>query len=240
MPTSFKAIRARAAKRKGGDAALMSLLPKAPSPKALAKISDGRVLAEMAKRIFSAGFVWSVIEKKWPGFEAAFLAFEPGALLLQPDEFWDGLAADKRIVRNPQKIAAVRHNAGFVTEIAREHGSFGRFLAQWPADDQVGLLELMGKRGARLGGLTGQYFLRFIGRDGFVASGDVIACLRDAGLDIAEMPTSKKDLRKVQDQFNAWAAETGLPRMHISRICAMSIGENYDAETLRGRTGGEE
>ena len=63
----------------------------------------------------------------------------------------------------------------------------------------------------------------------------MVACLRDAGLDIAENPTSKKDLRKIQDQFNAWAAETGLPLTHISRICAMSIGDNYSAEALQER-----
>ena len=232
---SFKTIRQRAAKRKGGDAALVALLPKVPSQKALARLADDRVLAEMAKRIFSAGFVWSVIEKKWPGFEAAFLGFEPARLLLQPDEFWERLAGDKRIVRHPQKIMAVRDNARFVADIAREHGSFGKFLAQWPAGDQVGLLDVLGKRGARLGGRTGQYFLRFIGKDCFVTSADAVACLRDAGLEISENPTSKKDLKKIQDQFNAWAEETGLPLTHLSRICAMSIGENYDAETLRSR-----
>ena len=47
MPT-FKTIRARAAKRKGGEAALASLLPKVMAPKALAKLGDDRVLAEMA------------------------------------------------------------------------------------------------------------------------------------------------------------------------------------------------
>ena len=233
--TAFKTIRARAAKRKGGEAALAALLPKVPAQKALAKLGDDRVLAEMTKRIFSAGFVWSVIEQKWPGFEAAFLAFQPQRLLGQPDEFWEALTGDKRIVRNPQKIMAVRSNARFVTDIAREHGSFGRLLAEWPADDQIGLLDLLAKRGARLGGHTGQYFLRFIGRDGFVTSRDVVACLRDAGLDIAEKPSSKRDLRKLQDQFNAWAHETGLPYTHLSRICALSIGESYDAETLRGR-----
>jgi hypothetical protein len=61
-----------------------------------------------------------------------------------------------------------------------------------------------------------------------------VLCLRDAGLDIAESPTSKKDLRKIQDQFNAWAKETGLPYTHLSRICAMSIGANYSAEKLHG------
>jgi 3-methyladenine DNA glycosylase Tag len=234
MP-AFKTIRARAAKRKGGDAALASLLPKLAGRQALERLKDDRVLAEMAKRIFSAGFVWSVIESKWPGFEAAFLKFEPKRLLHQPDEFWERLTADKRIVRNPQKITAVRENARFVADIAREHGSFGKFLADWPTTDQVGLLDLLGKRGARLGGRTGQYFLRFIGWDGFITSPDVVACLLEAGLDIAENPTSKKDLKKIQDQFNAWAEETGLPLTHVSRICAMSVGENYSAEMLRSR-----
>lgn len=237
---SFKTIRARAAKRKGGDAALAELLPKLAGPKALTKLKDDRALAEMAKRVFSAGFVWSVIEKKWPGFEAAFLKFEPTRLLHQPDEFWEGLVADKRIVRNPQKITAVRENAQFVADIAREHGSFGKFLAAWPADDQIGLLDLLAKCGARLGGRTGQYFLRFIGWDAFITSTDMVACLRDAGLDIAEAPTAKKDLKKIQDQFNAWAEETGLPRTHLSRICAMSVGENHDAETLRSRVAMDE
>ena len=236
----FKTIRARAANRKGGEATLASLLPKVTAPKGLARLGDDRMLAEMAKRVFSAGFVWSVIDKKWPGFEQAFLGFEPKRLLFQPDEFWEGLAGDTRIVRNPQKIKAVRDNAKFVADIAREHGSFGKFLAQWPAGDQIGLLELMGKRGARLGGRTGQYFLRFIGKDCFVTSSDVVACLRDAGLDISENPTSKKDLAKIQAQFNAWSQESGLPLTHLSRICAMSIGENYDPESLRSRAAMDE
>jgi 3-methyladenine DNA glycosylase Tag len=238
--TAFKTIRARAAKRKGGEAALATLLPKVTEQRTLATLADDRVLAEMTKRIFSAGFAWSVIEAKWPGFEAAFLGFQPQRLLAQPDEFWDALAADKRIVRNAQKIMAVRANARFIADIAREHGSFGKLLAGWPADDEVGLLDLLSKRGARLGGHTGQYVLRFIGWDGFMTSRDVVACLRDAGLDIAEKPTSRKDLRKIQDQLNAWAAETGLPYSHLSRICALSIGENHDAEELKARGMAEE
>jgi 3-methyladenine DNA glycosylase Tag len=238
--TPFKTIHARAAKRKGGEAALAALLPKVADPTTLATLSDDRALAEMAKRIFSAGFVWSVIEAKWPGFEAAFLAFQPPRLLAQPDDFWEALAGDRRIVRNAQKIMAVRANARFVADIAAAHGSFGKLLAEWPADDEVGLLELLAKRGARLGGHTGQYFLRFVGRDGFITSRDVVACLREAGLDIAERPSSRKDLRKVQDRFNAWARETGLSYSQLSRICALSIGENHDAETLRFRGMAEE
>ncbi len=97
---SFKTIRARAEKRKGGPKALEKLLPKKPNAGALAKLSDDRVLAEMSMRVFSAGFAWSVIETKWPGFEEAFLGFAPAKLTFQPDEFWDRLMTDTRIVRN--------------------------------------------------------------------------------------------------------------------------------------------
>jgi len=225
----FKAIRARAEKRKGGPKGLEKLLPRKPDMKALAKISDDRILAEMTKRVFSAGFAWSVIEAKWPGFEKAFLGFKPAKLTFQPDDFWDGLLSDTSIVRNGAKIASVRENAAFVQEIASEHGSFGQFLAKWPSSDQIGLLNLLAKRGSRLGGNTGQMFLRFVGWDGFVTSQDVVACLRDAGLDIAAEVKSKGDLAKVQAQFNAWAAETGLPYAHLSRTCAMSVGENHTA-----------
>jgi 3-methyladenine DNA glycosylase Tag len=223
---SFKAIRARAEKRKGGPAALEKLLPARPSAKALEKRSDDRFLAEMTKRVFCAGFAWSVIDSKWPGFEDAFLGFAPAKLTFQPDDFWHELVSDTRIVRNGAKINSVRENAAFIQEIAREHGSFGKFLAKWPSSDEIGLLNLLAKRGSRLGGNTGQMFLRFVGWDGFVTSQDVVACLRDAGLDIAEEVKSKGDLAKVQAQFNAWAEETGLPYVHLSRICAMSIGEN--------------
>ena len=228
----FKTVLARAEMRKGGPKALQKLLPAKPNKKALEKLTDDRILAEMTKRVFSAGFAWSVIENKWPGFEKAFLGFKPGPLTLQPDDFWDDLMKDTRIVRNGAKIMSVRANAGFVRDVAKEHGSFGKFLAKWPSSDQTGLLELLSKRGNRLGGNTGQMMLRFLGWDGFVTSRDVVLCLRDAGLDIAEHPTSKKDLRKVQDQFNAWAAETGLPLTHLSRICAMSISENHASAAI--------
>jgi 3-methyladenine DNA glycosylase Tag len=181
-----------------------------------------------------------VIDAKWPGFEEAFLAFEPGRLALQPEEFWDGLVKDTRIVRNAAKIMSVPHNASFVTDVSQEHGSFGKFLASWPPSDEVGLLELLAKRGNRLGGNTGQMLLRFLGWDGFVTSRDVVACLREAGLEIAEAITSKRDLAKVQAQFNAWHKETGLPYVQLSRICAMSVGENYAAEELASYVGAEE
>jgi 3-methyladenine DNA glycosylase Tag len=234
---SFAAIRDRAAQRKGGEEVLERLLGAAPDNAALATMTDDRILSMMASRVFSAGFVWRVIEQKWPGFEAAFLGFEPKALLFQPEEFWHDLASDKRIVRNPQKIKSVRENAEFIERIAREHGGFGQFLGQWPVDDQIGLMAFLGKHGSRLGGNTGQYFLRFIGWDAFIISGDMAAALRQAGVEIAENPTSKGDLARIKAQVNQWSAETGLCRTHISRILAMSTGINHSPEQILEYTG---
>jgi 3-methyladenine DNA glycosylase Tag len=233
----FAIIRERAAARKGGEAILETLLGPTPDNAKVAELGDDRILSTMAQRIFSAGFVWSVIEAKWPGFEEAFLGFEPGKLLVQPEDFWHDLTSDKRIVRNGQKIMSVRDNALFVQKTATEHGSFGRLLAAWPADDQIGLTAYLGKHGSRLGGATGQYVLRWVGWDTFIFSRDMVLALRDAGLDIAESPVSKTDQRKIQDQMNVWATETGLPRAHISRILAMSIGDNNAPEKLRAYTG---
>ncbi|MDR3416086.1 MAG: DNA-3-methyladenine glycosylase I [Nevskia sp.] len=229
---AFAPIRARAERRKGGAKALRALLPPASGAARLAQLGDDRVLAEMTRRVFCAGFSWRVIEAKWPSFEEAFLGFQPATLAAKPDAFWNKLKSDARIVRNNAKIQSVRGNARFVRDIAEEHGSFGSFLADWPSSDQAGLLGVLARRGNRLGGNTGQMLLRFLGWDGFVLSADVVACLRDAGLDIAAEVKSKGDLARVQEQFNAWAAETGLPYTHLSRICAMSIGENQPAEDM--------
>ena len=237
---AFKAIRERAARRKGGEAELLKLLPEPADSQALRQLANDRVLAEMTKRIFCSGFSWSVVQNKWPGFEEAFVGFVPRVLIMQPDEFWDALTGDQRIVRYAAKIMAVRHNAQFVQDVAQEHGSFGALLADWPAADMVGLFGLLAKRGKRLGGNTGTYFVRFIGKDTFLLTRDVVVCLRDAGLEIDPKANSKRDQHLVQEQFNAWRQETGLPYAQISRICALSVGDNwrdYYADDLsqRGR-----
>ena len=168
------------------------------------------------------------------------MGFVPRVLIMQPDEFWDALTGDQRIVRYAAKIMAVRHNAQFVQDVAQEHGSFGALLADWPAGDMVGLFGLLAKRGKRLGGNTGTYFVRFIGKDTFLLTRDVVVCLRDAGLEIDPKANSKRDQHLVQEQFNAWHQETGLPYAQISRICALSVGDNWrnhyaDDLSQRGR-----
>ena len=58
-----------------------------------------------------------------------------------------------------------------------EHGSAAAFFAAYPVSDQIGLMDLMKKRGSRLGGTTGQLALRFMGKESFILTGDVVNAL---------------------------------------------------------------
>jgi 3-methyladenine DNA glycosylase Tag len=223
----FKSILAQAEKRKNGKKGLSAWLPKVLTDKQIAKQSDDRFLAMMTKTINQAGFSWKVIEKKWPQFEEAYFGFELHKLSLLSPEQWENYVKDPRVVRNWQKIKAVRDNLLFILDVEREHGSFAKFIANWPSSDQVGLMLYLKKHGARLGGNTGQRFLRYMGKDGFILSSDVVSALQQSGIDISDAPSSQKDLKQVQQAFNNWHEETGLPYAHLSKILSCSIGQNY-------------
>lgn len=218
----FLEIHERAIARKGGLEELDALLPKLLAANALEARTDDRYLSEITRCVFKAGFVWRVIDNKWPGFEAAFDGFVPAYWQQVPPEVLEDLAADERIVRNMQKIRTVPENARMIMDAAREHGSFGAFLNQWPSEDQVGLLLWLKRNGSRLGGNSAQYFLRRVGWDGFILSHDVVAGLRLAGL-LDASPTSKKGLQQAQAVFTQWHQETGLPYSHLSRILSYSV-----------------
>ena len=231
--TPFSEIYQLAAQRKGGEAVLEKLLGKHKplSPKKLAAIGDDRYLSMMTRCVFQAGFNWKVIEHKWNGFEEAFHGFNPKGLAHLSPEQWDAYVTDTRIVRNGSKIKTVLDNAHFVWHTAQEHGSFGKVFSQWPASDQIGLMSWLKQEGSRLGGNTGMYFIRFMGKDGFILSADVTARLKASGLAIADSPSSKRDLSQIQQAFNQWHEETGLNYTQLSRIASMSIGRNHVSGT---------
>jgi 3-methyladenine DNA glycosylase Tag len=223
---SFTTIHSRAIKRKGGKSALDVLLPKTVTSKALSSKPDSYYLAEMTRGIFQSGFVWRVINNKWPTFEQAFFDFDLSRLMKLSDDDWEAYMQDTRIVRNRQKIKALRHNLWFVNDTANEHHGFGQFLAEWPTSDLVGLFRYLKNRGSRLGGNTGQYFLQRVGADSFALTHDVVLCLKMHGLDISDNPSSQKDLKLIQQTFNQFHEETGLSYRHLSMIMAYSVGEN--------------
>ncbi len=218
---SFDEIYALAVARKGEDGVLESLQhPKQQSE--IAAVPDDRFLALMTKCIFQSGFNWKVVEAMWPGFEAAFNGFDIGLCAMLHDEDFARLVSDTRIVRHGPKIRAVQENAMFLSGIVREHGSAGAFFASWTTENYVGLLDLLQKKGTRLGGNTGQYFLRFAGVDSFILSQSVVNRLIAESV-VDKAPTSAKDKAAVQTAFNAWRAQSGRSLTEISRILAVSI-----------------
>ena len=221
----------RALARKG-EQGVRERLPQVIPKQYLEQQSDAFYLAEITRGIFRAGFVWRIIDAKWSGFEEAFSGFVPVYWQQVPPERLEQLADDQRIVRNWQKIETVPINARMIVEASENHGSFGHFLAQWPSDDQVGLLQYFKRNGARLAGATPQFFLRRIGWDGFILSADVVTALRNHRL-LEASPTSKKGLQQAQHWFNQWRDETGLPYSHLSRILSLTVDARAEERSLR-------
>jgi 3-methyladenine DNA glycosylase Tag len=220
----FTEIFTRAAARKGGEAALERTLAETSSrtPTEIAATPDDRILAEMTRRIFYAGFSWKVVDDKWPAFEQGFFGFDPNACAFMTEAQFDTLMQDRGIVRNGAKIKAVQVNAQFLLDRKAEHGSAARFFAEWPDSDYVGLLDVLKKRASHLGGDAAGRFLRAIGKPAFIATTDMVAALVREGV-IDRPPGGKRDLAAVQAAFNQWSGESGRDLTAISRVLAMSV-----------------
>lgn len=220
----FDKILDLAAGHHGGRKAVLAKSANTSLASDYAAIPVDRLLSMMTRCVFNAGFNWKVIDAKWEGFEAAFAGFDAGKLAFFGDEMMDDLVSDARIVRNGQKIKATLENAKFISAFQQNEGSFARHLANWPADDQLGLMTWLGKNGSRLGGATAQYFLRFTGWDAWIASGDVTKALVREGVLDKPAATTKTALRKLQDAVNTYHDQSGLPRSQISKLLALSTG----------------
>jgi len=223
----FEQTYLRAAERKGGEASLLQLLSAPLSSREIKKQSEDRFLATMTKCINQAGFSWRVIEQKWPEFEEAFFGFKLDTLCLLADEQWEAYAQDRRVVRSWQKIKALKDNVAWLYEERMDRDGIATLIADWPDEDFVGLLSYIKKQGSRLGGNSGQRFLRYMGKDSFVLSRDVVTALLGAGLDIKPEPSSQREMKLIQSAFNAWRAETGLSLVQLSQVACFSVGENY-------------
>ena len=222
MAIPFNNLYQLAASNRGGIEQLEAL-PKAKTAKELASLPDDRYLSMIARCVFRAGFVWRVIDNKWPGFEAAFSGFNPLAVAHFSDEKLEELAQDERIVRNFTKIVSVRNNATYVLDRQRSHGSFARFIADWPEDDLVGLWLELKKNGCRLGGNSGPMMLRSMGKDTFLLTKDVCDALVNHGLMKKFSPTAQRDLRLVEEVFADLRQQSGRSLCEISRILACTV-----------------
>jgi 3-methyladenine DNA glycosylase Tag len=219
----FDDILMLAVERKGSFDAVLGDIEPPKSSDELAAIPDADWLANFARGIFQAGLAWQVIVNKWDGINAAFHGFDIGRAAMMSDDWFDELLGDTRVIRSAPKIRSIQENAVFIQSVAAEHGTFGRRIADWPADDYFGLLDWLKKNGARLGGNTGAYAMRMLGRDGFMMTNDGVARLVAEGV-IDKAPTSKAAKMAGQDAFNTWHVQSGRSYTEISRVLARSIG----------------
>jgi 3-methyladenine DNA glycosylase Tag len=213
-----------AARTRHGAAALEARLPQPKTPDQLAATADDRYLSQMSLRIFRAGLKHSIVDAKWPAFEEAFDGFEPRRVRAMSDEALEALLGNTRLIRHWGKLKAVRVNAAAMLGIAEQHGSFGAWLAAWPAADIVGLWEALAKQFGQMGGNSGPSFLRMVGKDTFILTPSVIAALKHWGA-VGAPPKNRKDRAQVQACFNEWAAQSGQPLCQISLILAASTDE---------------
>lgn len=222
----FETIFQRAANRHGGEDAFREKLAAHYYGTNLEAVSapksDDRWLSEFSKRIFQAGFNWSVVENKWHGFEKAFWNFDPGKCAQIDMDDMERLTSDKAIVRNPVKIKTVPRNAEMILGMAAQAGSADSFIREWPSEDYFGLLTYLQKQGSHLGANTASFALRFSGVPSIILSQDVTAALKHAGI-IDKPATSKTAKKAVQAAFNEWTAESGENLSYVSRVLAHSI-----------------
>ncbi len=154
--------------RFGSAAALEARLPQPHSADQLRSVSDDRYLSLISLRIFRAGLKHSLVDAKWPAFEQAFFGFDPEKVVLMGGEHIERLMQDTRLIRHLGKLKSVPRNAQFVLDVAKEKGSFGNLLADWPSSDIVGLWRYLTRHGSQLGGLSAPRLLRMAGKDTFV------------------------------------------------------------------------
>ncbi|ODS11672.1 DNA-3-methyladenine glycosylase I [Vibrio scophthalmi] len=221
----FTAIYQRAAERKGGEQALEALLSTPLSREEIAAISDDRWLSAFSMKVFQCGMAWKVVRNKWPNFEELFFGFKIEPLLMLSDEQWEAKASDKRIIRHHGKVMSISANAQMIHEARIEHGSLGKMIANWPAENLTDLWLYLKKNGQRLGGNTGPYALRQMGVDTFILSSDVEAYLRSYKI-IEGGRDTQRSLCQCNQAFVHWQQQSGRSLTHISQIIAFSCGDN--------------
>lgn len=207
--------------RFGSQKALNAQLPAPKTAAQLRKISTDRYLSTLALRVFRAGLKHSLVDAKWPAFEKAFFGFDPEKVVLMSAEHLERLMQDKSIIRHLGKLKSVPRNAQMILDIAHEHGSFGDFIADWPVTEITGLWQYLAKHGTQLGGLSAPRFLRMIGKDTFIPTWDVVAALNAQNI-VDKVPSSKRDQALVQEVFNQWHADSGLPMCQLSAMLAFT------------------
>jgi 5-methyltetrahydropteroyltriglutamate--homocysteine methyltransferase len=122
-----------------------------------------------------------------------------------------------RTSRGPSCGPSRRGRRSRRSDCSADGGERQRHPARWRACPR--------RSGSRLGGTSGQFFLRRLGKDTPILTRDVVQALREQGVVEQKSPTSKQALRSIQEAFNTWRDESGRSLCEISRSLSCSVGD---------------
>ena len=217
----FEAIEERAREKVGGFAELAARLPRPKSGEELRGTPDDCYLSQMSRRVLEAGRRPGSADANWPTIEGLLMGFDPKRVQALSEEELAAIARADRTIGNQARLRSIRDNAKALIRLIDEKGGMGAYLAEWPADDVVGLWSDLSVRFARLGGNSAPSFLRMVGKDTFILTSDVIAALNHWDAFIGN-PRSKGARSDIQRVFNSWMHATSRPLCQISVILALS------------------
>lgn len=89
---------------------------------------DRRLFEMLVLEGAQAGLSWITVLKKREAYREAFDGFDPVKVALYDSGKIEELMANAGIIRNRLKIQAAISNAGLFLDIAREYGSFAKFI----------------------------------------------------------------------------------------------------------------
>lgn len=128
--------------------------------------TDTEYFERMCRVILVSGLNWRTVEKKWLGIKKAFADFDINTVAGFDEPEIAGLMANPEVIRNVSKIRAILANAAEFQAIAKEHGSFARYLAEVRGSGgEAGLRAAVSKRFAFLGKGTTVMYLFSVGEE---------------------------------------------------------------------------
>jgi DNA-3-methyladenine glycosylase I len=126
--------------------------------------SDDRYFENLTRCIFQGGLNWVMIANKWSNFKAAFDDFDIEKVANYGIEEQERLQNDAGIIRNKQKIMATIQNAEEFRRIAKDHGSFQKWLDGLDKSNNYQyVIKLLSSRFKRVGPSTASIFLWSVG-----------------------------------------------------------------------------
>jgi DNA-3-methyladenine glycosylase I len=128
--------------------------------------SDREYFERMSRVILVSRLNGRTLEKKWPGIKEAFAGFDIKTVAGFDEPEIAALMANPTVIRNEATFRAFVANAAEFQAVAKEQGSFARYLAELRhSGGEAGLRAAVSKCFAFLGKGTTVMYLFSIGED---------------------------------------------------------------------------